>query len=305
MNLLIDVGNTRLKWATYQDGRIGEIQSAAHGGIDLGQELQSAWLRMGMPTRVTMASVVPGPIVMLRSWIRRHWGVPLDEVAVTAEAFGIRCGYSQPTQLGVDRWAAVIGARALSQGDLCVVDCGTAITVDGLNRDNQHRGGFIMPGLGLMRRTLALGTGSLPDVIRRRVHGSCSEYARRHPGRNPACDGGWRTERLGRHASSIGPGRCSKDLPHRRRVPPDPAALGHRFDCRSRSGLFGSGPFCGRCVSLATRVYLHDVGRYDRGFKWICAGVAQLVEQLICNQQVAGSTPVASSIFPLSWGQNG
>jgi len=164
MNLLIDVGNTRLKWATYQDGRIGEIQSAAHGGIDLGQELQSAWLRMGMPTRVTMASVVPGPIVMLRSWIRRHWGVPLDEVAVTAEAFGIRCGYSQPTQLGVDRWAAVIGARALSQGDLCVVDCGTAITVDGLNRDNQHRGGFIMPGLGLMRRTLALGTGSLPDV---------------------------------------------------------------------------------------------------------------------------------------------
>lgn len=164
MNLLVDIGNTRLKWATYQDGRIGEIQSVAHGESGLAQELVSAWVRMHPPTRVTMSSVVPGPIATLRTWIRRHWGVPLDEVLVTAEAFGIRCGYSQPAQLGVDRWVAVIGARTLNDGDLCVVDCGTAITVDGLTRDNHHAGGFIIPGLALMRRALAMGTENLPDV---------------------------------------------------------------------------------------------------------------------------------------------
>jgi type III pantothenate kinase len=164
MNLLVDVGNTRLKWATHRDGRIGEIQSIPHSGSGLAQILQSAWLLMHPPTRVTMSSVVPGTTGTLRTWIRRHWGVPVDEVLVTAEAFGIRCGYSQPAQLGVDRWMAVIGARTLSEGDLCIVDCGTAITVDGLTRDNHHAGGFIMPGLTLMRSTLAMGTGNLPDV---------------------------------------------------------------------------------------------------------------------------------------------
>ena len=80
----------------------------------------------------------------------------------TPECKGITNEYAQPEQLGCDRWAALIGARSLlDRGSLCVVDCGTAITVDALTEDDRFLGGIIFPGIGLIQESLLKGTADI------------------------------------------------------------------------------------------------------------------------------------------------
>jgi type III pantothenate kinase len=77
---------------------------------------------------------------------------------------GLTHAYAMPEQHGVDRWAALLGARKLYAGPLCVVDVGTAVTVDLLTAENQHRGGRIMPGLNMMRHSLSSSTAGIHMV---------------------------------------------------------------------------------------------------------------------------------------------
>jgi type III pantothenate kinase len=75
----------------------------------------------------------------------------------------VRNGYSNPAQLGVDRWLAVIGAYHRHRDACCVVDAGTALTIDGVDATGQHLGGFIVPGPRLMVESLLTGTSDLAD----------------------------------------------------------------------------------------------------------------------------------------------
>jgi type III pantothenate kinase len=82
-----------------------------------------------------------------------------------AEQCGVKSGYRNPAQLGSDRWAAMIGARALVDGrPVLVVVCGTATTIDFVNAAGVFTGGVILPGVGLMIRSLHEGTAALPDA---------------------------------------------------------------------------------------------------------------------------------------------
>ena len=78
------------------------------------------------------------------------------------EAFGVRCAYQQPAQLGADRWAALVAARHHLDGPSCVIDCGTALTIDLLTADGVHAGGLIAPGMGMMRDSLVANTCQIP-----------------------------------------------------------------------------------------------------------------------------------------------
>jgi len=74
----------------------------------------------------------------------------------------VRNRYRQPEQLGVDRWVALIGARGLTSSAACVVDCGTAVTVDALSAEGEFLGGAVFPGLRLLRDSLVRGTAGIP-----------------------------------------------------------------------------------------------------------------------------------------------
>ena len=82
----------------------------------------------------------------------------------SATACGVKNGYDTPQQLGADRWAALIGARALHAGPAVVVMAGTATTIDALDAQGLFRGGLILPGLALMRAALARNTADLPHA---------------------------------------------------------------------------------------------------------------------------------------------
>ena len=94
---------------------------------------------------------------------RETIGRPPEFASSTDTAAGVRNGYSNPAQLGVDRWLAVIGAFHRHRDACCVVDAGTALTIDGVDATGQHLGGFIVPGPRLMVESLLTGTSDLAD----------------------------------------------------------------------------------------------------------------------------------------------
>jgi type III pantothenate kinase len=161
MRLLIDLGNTRLKWALSQPPawRTGAIY---HRDRALAPLLEAAFGALTGVREVWACSVaLPQTRETLATWCAERWSVPPRFIAASAQALDVRNGYRDPAQLGADRWAALVGARAISPAPLAIVDCGTAITIDALSADGEFVGGVILPGLALQHAALAQGTAAL------------------------------------------------------------------------------------------------------------------------------------------------
>lgn len=159
--LLVDVGNTRVKWATSDGRRLATSRSAAYAEWSA-EDWRETLLGECRFERVLVASVARGEAVdRLRMAVRVATGREAEFVASTREAAGVRNAYRDPVQLGVDRWLAVVAAHHDPGGACCVVDVGTAATVDAVRGDGQHLGGFIVPGPDLMVGSLLRGTSDL------------------------------------------------------------------------------------------------------------------------------------------------
>ena len=169
MLLLIDAGNTMIKWAVVgeQSSVLGKWHaSGASSNADAGA-LEASW--QDYPVSRALISNVAGntrrsQIATLLSGLQ----VPTENVewfASVPELAGVRNGYRKPAQLGCDRFAAMIGAHALFPDQaLIVATCGTATTVDAITAGGGFVGGMILPGLGLMASSLARNTANLPQV---------------------------------------------------------------------------------------------------------------------------------------------
>jgi len=158
--LLVDIGNSRLKWAWYQE-RI--LQSGIVGltDDDLVAKLHNHWQKL-QPELVVVCSVADEQVTeMISNIIRENWSCPLHQVTVGKHALGVTNAYTVPTQLGADRWAGLLAARKLVPGPVCIVDCGTAITVDAMDEKGQHLGGAILPGASLQRQVLKQETAGV------------------------------------------------------------------------------------------------------------------------------------------------
>jgi type III pantothenate kinase len=170
-NLLLDIGNTFVKWGRYRTGAEG---SAADNCLDSGHlllaevpELAAGWRRLRAPKTIVISNVAGTRVRASMLRCLEVWpDAPAPRWLVSqAEQCGVKSGYRNPAQLGSDRWAAMIGARALVDGrPVLVVVCGTATTIDFVNAAGVFTGGVILPGVGLMIRSLHEGTAALPDA---------------------------------------------------------------------------------------------------------------------------------------------
>lgn len=164
MILLVDFGNTNIKWSPW-DGRggLGTVCRERHREKRLADILNQHWKGMEVPESVHVACVAGNErLRALRRWVSRHWPeVPVVVHRTQAQQCGIRNGYEVPEQLGVDRWLTLIGARSRRRRAVCVIDVGTAMTVDFVNGGGRHQGGLIMPGLELMRDALLQRTAEV------------------------------------------------------------------------------------------------------------------------------------------------
>jgi len=168
VRLLIDAGNTSVKWVLAEpDAPLGSWQQAGACARDDVVQLAHDW--RGLPVAAALVSNVAGAefAALLAAQARQAFGagLPLSFFTSRAACAGVVNGYRDPGQLGCDRFAAAIGARALfPQQPLLVVHCGTATTVDALTADGRFLGGMILPGLGLMTGALAANTAQLPQT---------------------------------------------------------------------------------------------------------------------------------------------
>lgn len=163
MILLLDIGNTRVKWGRLVQGEVRAGGVAMHKR-DAGLVLQG-WTLEARPEQVLVVSVAGAVLTeAVLEWVRRNWNLEagLLRPGMGAEALGVRTDYRHPEKLGADRWASAVGAYAASKAAVCVVDCGSAITVDAVDATGRHLGGLIVPGWNLMRTALHLGTAGLP-----------------------------------------------------------------------------------------------------------------------------------------------
>lgn len=159
MHLLIDLGNSRLKWAQYATGLWRTDAASLDSEKNIEALFDKVWGKIAKPQRVIVCSVSSlERLSALEQWMRTRWSVTAHVVCPQAQQLGVKNLYRRPEQLGADRWAALIGARGLTDSAACVVDAGTAVTVEALSATGEFLGGAIFPGLHLLRDSLARGT---------------------------------------------------------------------------------------------------------------------------------------------------
>ncbi len=165
--LLLDVGNTRLKWGVLEDNR---IRRTGHIAMQKIREEGLGVLTSRLPRDVGAVQVsnVAGATFATRlsGVIGMHCGCDVHFAKPERQACGVRSGYRHPRRLGVDRWVAMIGAWAEFESACVVVDAGTAVTIDAIDDEGQHLGGQIFPGVRLMFEALTANTSDIPAVGR-------------------------------------------------------------------------------------------------------------------------------------------
>ncbi len=165
--LLVDAGNTRLKWRVLQGARAGRVQALPWKAASAARAARGVLRDGAGATRILVCSVAGLPLERALRAAARAAQLPRPLFIRSARrAAGVRNGYADTWRLGADRWLAMIGARALLPARaLCIVDIGTAMTIDLLDEQGRHRGGLLVPGPALMVDALLRYTAG----IRRRA----------------------------------------------------------------------------------------------------------------------------------------
>ncbi len=188
--LVFDLGNTRLKWAAVESTQNTADRNKklwAYSGSISNKSFQSGELRAELSDYIS--KTLPKPDVIgfccvagdaaienLRSLFPQWQDLDWKQLNGDSPYTGMRTLYQDPEKLGADRWAALIGARALSNTNALVINAGTATTIDLLGGNGMHYGGWILPGLSLMQESLQKNTAQLPLAVRSSAPGTQANF---------------------------------------------------------------------------------------------------------------------------------
>jgi type III pantothenate kinase len=162
MILCIDSGNTRVKLGLGDEH--GWQFTAALPRNRLANDFPSTLSAWPRPLRAVACNVAGATASATIESVLAELSVPLIWLRSSAAQAGVSNGYDNPDQLGSDRWAALIAAHHLHKGACLVVSAGTATTIDAIDADGVFLGGLILPGLSLMRSSLANAAAQLPEA---------------------------------------------------------------------------------------------------------------------------------------------
>jgi type III pantothenate kinase len=162
MILVIDAGNSRIKWGLWEDRGF-----VARGAVLTGHpsELADALHALPRATKAIGSNVAGEAVAAHIEQVLGPWDVRPQWIRSQVSQCGVVSGYIDPAQLGTDRWAALVGAHAKFAEACIVVNAGTAVTIDALTVDGRFLGGLILPGIELMGSALSSGTARLPREL--------------------------------------------------------------------------------------------------------------------------------------------
>ncbi len=163
MILTVDIGNSRIKWASWQAEKIvarGVAAYAADKSVDVFDKL---FLVVEKPARLFAVCVAGNKRSKeLGEWSKQHWQLGVEFLKTEKQFKNIINAYEDPGQHGADRWAAVVASHLSCPGfSVCVINAGTAITFDLINKNGQHLGGYILPSYVTMHKALLADTANI------------------------------------------------------------------------------------------------------------------------------------------------
>ena len=177
MILLLDVGNTRIKVAGLEAGTFTPLGAVGHRDVGAHKALSAVERLPGKAERILICCVAGAAVRReLESALRDRYEAEAEFITSTHECCGVTNAYPEPQRLGADRWAALIGTHARKIDIACIIDAGSALTIDGL-ADGRHMGGLILPGLDMMRKALHEETGDLKELSEDPLHGGTELFA--------------------------------------------------------------------------------------------------------------------------------
>jgi type III pantothenate kinase len=154
--LQLDVGNSSAKWRLLCQGEVSargkyvaDDPASTEVLLGCGDRIDAIWISS------VASAESEGSLATL---LKQRWGVAPWFARTAGISGDLVNSYADPSRMGVDRWLAMLGARSRSAQRLCVVDAGSALTIDFVAADGRHEGGYIIPGPGLMERALLLDT---------------------------------------------------------------------------------------------------------------------------------------------------
>jgi len=162
--LLIDVGNSRIKWAVWKNNQMMDYSVFVYCEDNL-QQLLLQNLEAVPKQKVFVCSVASSQVnQIITKWIKSCWQINVEFVEAQRQQLGVVNAYHKANALGVDRWLGILAAYQRYKKAVCVIDCGTAVTLDVVDETGQHLGGLIMPGMRMMQQSLLMGTQRIDSV---------------------------------------------------------------------------------------------------------------------------------------------
>lgn len=159
MNLLIDLGNSCCKFAIEEEGKIEKYQSQKYGPFGKLYSVKTLSNQFNDAKAVIISSVLSTEMnSQIKDTLTADGAGNIYFLDPVINSFGVSLTYEDPSTLGVDRVAAMIGAKEKYSGNSCIVDVGTAVTIDVLDAKGVHQGGVIFPGLAAMSQALLNNT---------------------------------------------------------------------------------------------------------------------------------------------------
>lgn len=168
MKLLVDVGNTRAKWAVLTEGGLTRSGAAMHRGVPAADWVRGLDKAAEGCDGILVSNVAgPGAAHAIGEWALSCHGLRAEFVRATREAGGIRNAYEHAESLGPDRWLGMIGAWKRTGRPLVCIAAGTAMTLDAVDGSGRHLGGLIVPGHHLMMDSLMRRTSDIAPAASR------------------------------------------------------------------------------------------------------------------------------------------
>lgn len=151
----MDIGNSRIKWSCQSGHGLENQHAAFYSKTAVRDCLDAEWGALRKPARILVSNVAGESVAeQVTGWSTVHWQIEPWFATVTRTAGGVINAYPDADQLGIDRWLALLATWKKYARAACIVDCGTAITIDGVNGEGRHLGGLIVPGSVMMQRSL-------------------------------------------------------------------------------------------------------------------------------------------------------
>jgi type III pantothenate kinase len=167
-DIVVDVGNSRMKWGRCEGGKVTEMVSLPHDSPVEWKRQAEVW-GVDELTRWTIAGVAPQSLHRFSDWLSARGVTPKT---ITSELFEdggpteLATAVEEISRIGVDRLLTSLAAysRSPPSSPVAVINVGTAMTIDFVTRDGVHVGGVILPGPQLMTRSLHAHTVKLPLI---------------------------------------------------------------------------------------------------------------------------------------------